>query len=71
MKKKLRIALAICSNGEWNTCGSNVFNDAQKMDYCIETLPDGEKRYWVDVEVEIPTDTAEIITGEISTASDN
>ena len=52
---KVRIAVAVDAKGEWNACGySGAHSDADKMDMCVETLADGEARYWLEAELAIP-----------------
>lgn len=52
---KVRIAVAVDAKGEWNACGySGARSDADKMDMCVETLADGEARYWLEAELAIP-----------------
>lgn len=62
-KKKLRIALAICPDGSWNSCGGDTFDEKTAMEYAVDTLPEGEKRYIVEVEVEVPTGEVETTSG--------
>lgn len=61
---KVRIAVAVDAKGNWNACGfSGARSDAEKMDLCIETLDNGEARYWLEAELvipEIPTVQADV-----------
>lgn len=59
MKHKLPIALACDVNGDWNTAGwGNIKEYPERPDdlmgTAVETLCEGERRYWVEVEVEFP-----------------
>lgn len=52
---KVRIAVAVDDTGNWNACGwKNAPNDAEKMDLCVESLNDGEARYWLEAELALP-----------------
>ena len=51
----VRIAVAVDANGDWNAVGfSGARSDAEKMGLCVETLQDGEARYWLEAELAIP-----------------
>lgn len=54
---KARIAVAVAPDGEWNACGGSWTqgNDKNCMDICVDQLATGEARYWVEVEVALPT----------------
>jgi len=67
--KKIRIALAIDTNGQWCSAGWNIRRGSAKnkdriedadpdslMEAAIEGVQDGEARYWVEVEVEVPVE---------------
>lgn len=57
-KTKVRIALAVDSQGDWNACGwsrdGKPTLDDDMMTAAVEMVSDGENQYWVEVEVEIP-----------------
>jgi hypothetical protein len=65
-KTKVRIALAVDSQGVWNACGwsrdGKPASDDDMMTAAVETVSDGENQYWVEVEVEIPE--AKTVKGE-------
>lgn len=53
---KVRIAVAVTPEGEWNACGwSGTASDDDKMSMCVDLLASGEKRYWLEAELEIPS----------------
>ena len=53
---KVRIAVAVTPEGEWNACGwSGAESDDYKMSVCVDSLASGEKRYWLEVELEVPS----------------
>lgn len=53
---KVRIAVAVAPNGEWNAMGwsSGEASDSEKMSLCIETIDPGEARYWLEAELDVP-----------------
>lgn len=56
-KVKVRIAVAVDVKGQWNSCGwSGARSDADKMELCVETLEDGESRYWLEAELALPSE---------------
>lgn len=55
MKVKVRIAVAVDSDGDWNACGwSDAPDDSTTMGIACETLGDGERRYWIEAELDAP-----------------
>ncbi len=59
MKVKVRVAVAVDPNGYWNAAGwggghRGEPNDQQKMEIAVECVEDGEARYWLEAEVEVP-----------------
>jgi hypothetical protein len=67
MKVKVRIAVAVCPNGDWNSSGWHQGTDEEKMDLCIDSLESGEARYWVTAELDVP-ETVEV-AGEVEKAA--
>ena len=58
-KHKVRIALAIDTEGDWNATGwGNVrklpMADTELMNVACDTIGTGESRYFVEVEIEMP-----------------
>lgn len=68
MKTKVRIALAINSDGEWNCCGWSKADDSEKIDLAIEGIgpANGDQLYWLEAEIEIPQ--PETIQAEVTPA---
>ena len=60
MKTKVRVALAIDATGAWNACGwggpESTAQDSEKMGIAVDGVKDGEARYWIEAEVDLPTD---------------
>lgn len=58
-KIKVRIALAVDGSGKWNACGfggpESTTQDLEKMDLAVEGVDDGEARYWLEAEVDLPS----------------
>ena len=53
---KVRIAVAVTPEGDWNACGwSGTASDDDKMSICVDSLASGEKRYWLEAELEAPS----------------
>lgn len=56
---RVRIAVAVTHEGEWNSCGwgrpGKDVSDADKMALAVETMPDGESRYWVEADIPLPS----------------
>lgn len=53
-KVKVRIAVAVTPEGEWNACGWSEASDDDKMGICVDSLASGEKRYWLEAELDAP-----------------
>jgi hypothetical protein len=54
---KLRAAVAVDPEGNWNVSGwgtANNSNDDIAMNCAIEGVGDGEARYWLTAEVPVP-----------------
>jgi hypothetical protein len=60
MKTKVRVAIAVDSTGTWNACGwggpDSKASDSEKMGLAVDGVADGEARYWLEAEVDLPTD---------------
>ncbi len=59
---KIRVAVAVDQSGDWNACGGKNLRDQSAMNYAVETLGDGEVRYWLTAELPVPG-TTEIAAG--------
>ena len=61
MKIKIRIAVAVAPNGEWNSSGwgrpEKEVSDKDKMDIAVEPLDSGEAQYFIEAEVDVPKET--------------
>ena len=64
---KIRIAVCVDEKGEWNSSGWKGGRDNDKMELASEGIGDGEARYWIEAELEIPE--PKIIQGEVTNAS--
>jgi hypothetical protein len=51
---KVRIAVAVDPDGDWNSCGWKDGKAADAMSICVDTLASGEARYWLEAELPIP-----------------
>lgn len=76
-KVKVRIAVGVDSRGSWDACGygtikvpndlSQQINDDMMMSAAVEDLNEGENRYWVTAELEVPEpgENVEEIEGDV------
>ena len=67
---KIRIAVAVLPNGEWNSCGygrpGKEPTDEEKISYATDTIDGpGAQIYFVEAELPLPTITT--IQGEVKT----
>lgn len=51
---KVRIAVAVDPDGDWNSCGSKSLSEDEAMELAGEPLSEGEARYWVTAELRVP-----------------
>ena len=73
MKQKIKIPLLIGSNGKWTAWSSQdgLEPDWGCMGDCLDIngiYPPTEKRFWVEVEIEVPIEEADTVKGELSEA---
>ena len=60
MKIKVRIALAVAPDGQWNCAGwcmNREISDKEKMDLAVTDLPTGEAHYFLEAWVDVPNVT--------------
>jgi hypothetical protein len=63
---RVRIAVAVDADGKWNASGwgtEHTFANDTAMDIVIEGVEDGEARYWVEAELQIPEEKT--VQGEV------
>jgi hypothetical protein len=68
---KVRIALEIAPDGQWQASGSSFFDDTPASE-AWDLVMDGHepleghhvKRHWIDVEVPVPDAEPEVIAGK-------
>jgi len=53
-KVKVRVAVAVDHTGDWNSCGSKNMKDKEAMSIASETVEEGEARYFLEAELDIP-----------------
>lgn len=74
MKKiKVRIAACVDPTGKWNVCGWGDANekpvsDDELMGNAIDVMEEGENRYWLEAELEIPEPSVNVIEAKVSAA---
>lgn len=51
---KVRIAVAVDADGDWNACGGSGMDDGEAMDIAIDVVGNGEARYWLTAELPVP-----------------
>lgn len=64
-KVKVRIALAIDSNGKWMAVGWKHATNDEMMDNAIDGMDSGERRYFIEAEVEAP-EPPTVVQGTVS-----
>ena len=60
---RVRIAVAVDPNGEWNASGWNSLTDKYDdvaMGIALEGVGEGEARYWIEAELPLPTGAATV-----------
>ena len=67
MKKTVRIAVAIDTDGEWNSCGAAPIPDEEAMALAKEPLDNSALCYWITAEVELP-EPVKTVTGAATPA---
>ncbi len=68
---KVRIAVAVDAAGNWNSCGASVFeNDEETMDLALEGVDPGERRYWLDAELDVPKAEGTIVVPVVTEQND-
>lgn len=71
-KVKVRIAVAVDASGNWNSCGASVFNnDKETMDLALEGVDPGERRYWLDAELDVPKAEGTIVAPVVTEQTNN
>lgn len=61
---KIRIACAVDPDGDWHACGWTGATDEIMMEIACETVAQGERRYFLEVELELPSYEADTIKVE-------
>ena len=57
-KVKVRIAVAVDRQGNWNSCGWSGCGDVGEMfQICVETIESGEARYILTADLDLPVVT--------------
>lgn len=67
MKIKVRIALAANREGEWSAYGYRGHDDWGSIMDTFERM-DGEQRFWIEAEIDVPDEIPAIQAGAIKTA---
>lgn len=65
---KVRIAVAVTKDGDWNATGWKDARDDVAMELAVETVASGEARYWLEAELEIPEDVVVPVPASASSA---
>ena len=56
-KVKVRIAVAVGKDGHWNAAGWEGGSAEDVMAIAIDLVEDGEARYWLEAELDVPQET--------------
>ena len=51
---RVRIAVAVDPTGDWSSAGWKSADPGELHSYAIDTLEVGERRYWLEADLEIP-----------------
>ena len=51
---KVKIAVSVDHTGNWSSCGWDGASEEEMHGYTIEALEPGERRYWLEAELEPP-----------------
>lgn len=51
---RVRIAVSVDPTGEWSAAGWSGLSDKEAHGYTIDTLAPGERRYWIEADLEVP-----------------
>jgi len=51
---RVRIAVAVDPDGDWNSCGWKGGGDENAMEICTESIGSGEARYWLEADLPVP-----------------
>lgn len=63
---KVRIAIAVCPNGEWSAFGLWRMNDEQKKENTfVDDFAEGSEQFYF-IEAEVPLPHAQVIKGAVS-----
>lgn len=65
---KVRIALAVDPDGKWSAQGWPTF-ESDDWDFVVDDLEQGEARYWITAEVDVPERAVAEVEGEVSDAA--
>ena len=55
---RVRIAVAVDPTGDWSSAGWKSADPGKLHSYAVEDLEPGERRYWLEADLEIPEVTA-------------
>lgn len=64
---RVRIAVVVDPSGYWNSCGWGTGGDSEKMALAVETMEEGESRFWLEADLpvpEVPVIDAEVVKDE-------
>lgn len=51
---RVRIAVAVDPSGDWSSAGWKSADPAELHGYAVDTLDNGERRYWLEADLEVP-----------------
>lgn len=67
-KVKVRIAVAVDPSGNWCSCGWATATDDDSMSNVVDGLDEGEVRYWLEAEIDIPVPSVPTIQATVTEA---
>ena len=65
---KVRIAVAVDPDGDWHACGWSGSSDETMMRTAVDTIAEGERRYWIEAELEVPDAAAATVQATVTSA---
>lgn len=61
---RVRIAVAVDAKGNWSSAGWSGSTDESLMDCACETVNEGEARYWIEADLELPATASPILVDD-------
>jgi hypothetical protein len=66
---KVKIAVSVDYTGDWSSAGWKGVDEKEMHSYTIDGLHPGEKRYWLEAELEPPEEVPTTISPTVTDAT--